>query len=105
MGRKRAKDTLEIAERIYLKKINQGDVWHYYFGLDKSLFRGSTKTKDKAKAIHICMNAYYAALNRKRSGAIADKASFRRLSKKYLEMVSPHFRVQNLGYRSAVAVT
>lgn len=84
MGRKKAKDTLEIAEGLYLKKIRGRDVWHYYFSFDGFQFRASTKTRDQYKATQFSLNAYNNVLARKYAGFCLEKISFRKLSKKYL---------------------
>lgn len=85
MGRKKAKETIEITEGLYLKKNGTSDKWHYYFRIDGLVFRTSTKTLNKPKALQTALEAYHEALLRKHAGTLVKKTSFRLLSEKYLE--------------------
>ncbi len=75
MARKKAEDTLEIAEGVYLKKVEERDVWHYYFSFDGFQFRASTKTRDQYKAAQFTLNAYNDVLARKYAGFRVEKIS------------------------------
>ena len=85
MGRRKSKDTLEVAEGVYLKKNGTSVKWHYYFTLDGHKFRKTTKTKDLTKAKKVALDAYHDAMDRKRSGKITQKISFKTLRNKYVE--------------------
>lgn len=88
MGRKKSKSTLEIAERVYIKRNDEGDCWYYYFTLHGHVFRASTKTVDRNRATFIAMQAYYDALDRNRWNVSFDRVSFEKLCKKYLETLT-----------------
>lgn len=85
MGRKKAKETIEITEGLYLKKNGTSDKWHYYFRLERLVFRSSTKTLNKYKALQVAVDAHQAALLKKLNGTLNQRISFRSLSEKYLE--------------------
>lgn len=87
MGRKKSRSTILVAENVYIKKQGQSDAWHYYFAIDGKQFRKSTKTENDAKARQIALNAYHEILEKKHSGKVVARISFRKLSQKYLESI------------------
>lgn len=88
MGRKAKNETIEIDEGLYLKRKGDEGVWHYYFRLDDTVFRKTTKTRDKMKATKIAIESFQLAHDKLRNKAPIEQVSFRKLSKKYLEYIS-----------------
>lgn len=97
MGRKAKSETIEIDEGLYLKRKGDEKIWHYYFRLDNTPFRKSTKTRDKMKATKIAIEDFQLAHDKLRNKASIEQVSFRKLSKKYLEYISSQTKY---GYHS-----
>ncbi|MFH0987249.1 MAG: site-specific integrase [Candidatus Micrarchaeota archaeon] len=94
MGRIKKSSTIEVVEGVFLKQHRNGK-WHYYFKVDGIQFRQSTKTKDRTEATQIALKDYQDAKDKKRSGKVVEKISFKKLVQKYL---------QNLKGQSAAKV-
>ena len=85
---KKAKSTLiTVGEGVYIVKKCGSDNYSYYFRFAGIAFRKSTKTNDRNKAAQIALNAYHDALDKKRSGKLVEKTSFKKLAAKYLESI------------------
>ena len=76
-----------VGEDVYIGKKGSSDKYSYYFRVAGVKFRKSTKTHDRNKAAQVALEAYHDALDKKKSGKVVEKTSFKKLAQKYLESI------------------
>ncbi len=83
MAKKKEKMIL-VGDGVYIGKKGTSNNYSYYFKIDGRKFRKTTKTSDMNRAAAIALDAHRDALEKKRTGKVVEKVSFKKLCKRYI---------------------
>gem|GEM_PF-1734778 len=91
---KRNKEYIKVGEGVYLAKQANSDKYSYYFRVGGVKFRKSTRTKDLNSAMHIALEAFDTAKQKKKAGKDVKSVSFKELANRHLESLKGQGRYE-----------